>query len=406
MSRDRKAEAAARAAGLLAGVALDAVFADPRRRHPVALFGQAAGALERRLHADSRARGAAFAAACAGAAAGLGLAGERAVRGRPLARAALTAAATWAVLGGTSLGREGTRMARALEDGDLDAARARLSHLCARDPAGLDAAALARATVESVAENTSDAAVAPLLWGAVAGVPGLLAYRAVNTMDAMVGYRSPRYARFGWAAARLDDAANWVPARVTGLLTVAVAPVGARPYTSGTRRGVPAVRAGEETRRWPAPTPEARRGVLRAGEDARRPAAVREYVTAEDRPVARLQEPPGWYEGRHRRAFRGQVLGAADRARRAYTTLRRDGAAHPSPNAGRCEAAFAGALGVRLGGANVYAGRVEHRPTLGDGRPPEPADIHRAVRLSRAVVVGAALLAGAVAATRRRDARR
>ena len=114
------------------------------------------------------------------------------------------------------MGREGLVMARVLERGDLAAARKRLPHLCARDPRGLDGPGLARAVVESVAENTSDAAVAPLVWGAVAGVPGLLMYRAVNTLDAMVGYRNPRYERFGWAAARLDDAANWVPARVTG----------------------------------------------------------------------------------------------------------------------------------------------------------------------------------------------
>ena len=100
-----------------------------------------------------------------------------------------------------------------------------LPNLCGRDPAGLDAAEIARAVIESVAENTSDAMVAPLLWGAVAGPPGLAAYRAINTLDAMVGHRSPRYLRFGWAAARLDDAANWIPARVTAALAVACAPL-------------------------------------------------------------------------------------------------------------------------------------------------------------------------------------
>ena len=99
-----------------------------------------------------------------------------------------------------------------------------LPTLCGRDPDRLDAAGLARATVESVAENTSDAVVAPLLWGAVVGLPGLLGYRAVNTLDAMIGHRSPRYQRFGWAAARLDDVANLIPARLTGLLAAALAP--------------------------------------------------------------------------------------------------------------------------------------------------------------------------------------
>nr|WP_280518822.1 cobalamin biosynthesis protein [Planobispora rosea] len=297
----------AHALGMLTGVALDAIFADPRRGHPVALFGRAAAALEKRLYADSRANGAAHVAICVGSAALLGVAATR-VRG-PLARGAVSAAATWSVLGGTTLGREGAAMAAFLEAGDLAGARARLSHLCGRDPSRLQEAGLARATVESIAENTSDAVVAPLVWGAVAGVPGLLAYRAVNTLDAMIGHRNARYERFGWAAARLDDVANAVPARITGLLAVLTAPL--------------------------------------AGGSAGRAAAV----------------------------------------------LRRDGHRHPSPNAGRCEAAFAGALDVTLGGTNVYGGRTEHRPEMGDGRKPEVRDIRRSVRLARAVGFAAAGLA-------------
>lgn len=145
-------------------------------------------------------------------------------------RCAVTALATWAVLGGTSLVREGEALGRSLQARDLDAARERIPHLCARDPSLLDADGMARAGVESLAENTSDAVVAPLFWGAVAGVPGLLGYRAVNTLDAMVGYRSPRYTRFGRVAARLDDVANLVPARLTAALSVVLAPaVGGRP---------------------------------------------------------------------------------------------------------------------------------------------------------------------------------
>ncbi|KAB2347547.1 cobalamin biosynthesis protein [Actinomadura rudentiformis] len=293
-----------RAVGLLLGVALDALLGDPRRGHPVAAFGRVASGLERALYADSRVRGVGYAGVLVAGAAGLGL-----VERLPGARMPATALATWAVLGGTSLGREGREMARLLEADDLEGARARLSHLCARDPEGLDAKALARATVESVAENTSDAAIAPLVWGAIGGVPGLLAYRAINTLDAMVGYRNPRYERFGWASARSDDVANWVPARVTGLLTVA----------------------------------------------------------------------------------------CAERRGEAWRVLRRDGGAHPSPNAGRCEAAFAGALGIRLGGANAYGGRLERRPEMGDGRAPEVRDIRRAVRLSAAVSVAAGVLAALVA---------
>ncbi|RFU40208.1 cobalamin biosynthesis protein [Actinomadura logoneensis] len=303
-----------RAVGLLAGVALDAVLGDPRRGHPVAAFGRVASALEKKVYADSRARGVVYTAVLVGGTVAGGCVVERGVRERPLVRAGVTALATWAVLGGTSLGREGRVMSGYLEDGDLEAARGRLGHLCARDPAGLGADELARATVESVAENTSDASIAPLVWGAVAGVPGLLAYRAANTLDAMVGYRNARYERFGWASARFDDAVNWVPARLTGLLAVACAPRGRR---------------------------------------------------AE-----------------------------------AWRVLRRDGASHPSPNAGRCEAAFAGALDVRLGGANNYGGQVEKRPELGDGRSPEVADIRRAVRISGRVTAAAAVLCAGIAGIR------
>nr|WP_308170090.1 cobalamin biosynthesis protein [Acrocarpospora catenulata] len=304
------------AAGMALGVGVDAVAGDPRRGHPVAVFGGRAAALEKRIYRDSRLRGVAFTGICVGAATGLGVVASRLTRRHPVARTLVTAAATWAVLGGTTLGREGAAMADALDRDDLTAARARLPHLCGRDPARLDADELARATVESVAENTSDAVVAPLFWGAVAGVPGLLAYRAINTLDAMVGHRSPRYARFGWAAARLDDAANYLPARLTGLLTAALA---------------------------------------------------------------------------------GTAGGSSRTALRVWA---RDGRRHPSPNAGQCEAAFAGALGVRLGGVNAYGGRVEHRPELGDGPRPVRRDIRRSVRLARAVSWTAAALAVAARGTR------
>ena len=304
----------ATALGLAVGVGLDALLADPQAAHPVAAFGRLAGALEREVHRDSRLVGAGYAGLlCAGVAAA-GVALRRAAGERPARVAGLTAAATWVVLGGTSLRREAAAMDALLRADDLPAARRRLSHLCGRDPHGLELADLARATVESVAENTSDAVVAPLLWGAVGGVPGLLAYRAVNTLDAMVGHRSPRHARFGWAAARADDVANLVPARVTAALAVGLAPVvGGRP-------------------------------------------------------------------------------------RAALRVWRRDGARHPSPNAGPVEAAFAGALGRTLGGRLAYAGRVEDRPLLGDGPAPAVADVARAAHLSFAVQAAAAALAVAVRA--------
>ncbi|MEV0156594.1 cobalamin biosynthesis protein [Micromonospora sp. NPDC050686] len=309
----RRSTAVANAAGLVAGYALDAWLGDPRRWHPVAGYGRAAGALERRLHRPDRTAGAMFTALAVGAPVLVGAAATLATRRRPLARALLTAGATWTVLGGRTLRREATAMGAALRGGDLPAARDRLGHLCGRDPSALDEPELARATVESVAENTSDAVVAPLIWGAVAGLPGLLGYRAANTLDAMVGHRSPRYARFGTPAARLDDLLNLVPARLTGLLTVAVAPV---------------------------------------------------------------------------------AHGDRDRAWRVW---RRDRNDHPSPNAGQCEAAMAGVLGVRLGGRNVYAGRSEVRPFLGDGPRPDARHLKRAAQVSR--TVGLAALGLAVAAS-------
>ncbi|MBV9721982.1 MAG: cobalamin biosynthesis protein, partial [Mycobacterium sp.] len=188
--------------------------------------------------------------------------------------------------------------------------------LCGRDPALLDAAGLTRATVESVAENTSDAHVAPLLWATAGGVPVVLGYRAVNTLDSMIGHRSPRYARFGWAAARLDDAANYAAARLTATLVALCAPA---------------------------------------------------------------------------------VDGSPSRAIRSW---RRDAHRHPSPNAGVVEAAFAGALGVRLGGPTQYHYELQMRPVLGDGPPPSLADLRRAVLLSQTVQAATALLVGLSGAVR------
>jgi adenosylcobinamide-phosphate synthase len=306
------------ACGLAAGAALDALIADPRRGHPVALFGRTAGAIETRMYSDSKIRGGLHAAACLLAATAPAALAHHLTRGRPALRMAATAAASWTVIGAASLAQEAKRLARAIESGDLAAARACLPSLCGRDPAGLDAAGLARAAVESVAENTCDAVVAPLMWGSAAGITGLAAYRAVNTLDAMIGHRSARYRAFGWAAARLDDVAGAAPARLTGLLAAACAPV--------------------------------------AG-------------------------------GRPAEALRG---------------MKTFGNRHPSPNAGRCEAAFAGALGIQLGGTNVYDGVTEDRPILGTGRDATAEDIRRAVRLSRAVTWAAVTVATALAAASRR----
>lgn len=216
---------AATATGLALGYAADAVLGDPRHGHPVALFGAVAARLERVTWADRRDAGAVHVGLLVAGVVGTTAATRRLVASRPVAEALLTAVATWVALGGTSLRREGAHMHALLAAEDLAAARDRLSHLCGRDPSALDGPALARATVESLAENTSDAVVAPLVWGALAGAPGILGHRALNTLDAMIGYRTTRYRRFGWAAARLDDLANLLPARLTALLTVLFAPV-------------------------------------------------------------------------------------------------------------------------------------------------------------------------------------
>jgi adenosylcobinamide-phosphate synthase len=298
-----------RIVGVLAGYLADLALSDPKRGHPVAMFGQTAAKLESVTYRDTKVAGALHVGLMFGAVTLLGAAVQSAAtrRGRPWSVAA-TAAATWISLGGASLARTGLEMSRLLERGEVEAARRLLPSLCGRDPARLNGAGLTRAALESVAENTSDAQVAPLLWATTGGVPAVLAYRGINTLDSMIGHRSPRYIRFGWAAARLDDFANYVAARATAALVVMCAPI---------------------------------------------------------------------------------VGGSPSGAMRAWS---RDAARHPSPNAGVVEAAFAGALGVRLGGPTQYHHELQIRPTLGEGREAGVTDLRRAVTLSRMVQAAAALL--------------
>lgn len=181
-----------------------------------------------------------------------------------------------------SLHRESAAVASALKEGDLVRARERLSMIVSRDTSGLDDKDIVRALVETVSENISDGIVAPLFYLALGGpVCGML-YKAVNTMDSMVGYHNERYRYFGWFAAKVDDAANWIPARLSGLLIVGAAA------------------------------------------------------------CMRLN----WKE--------------------SWKVMRRDARRMKSPNAGYPEAAAAGALGVRLGGTNIYFGSPVEKPTLGD----------------------------------------
>lgn len=217
--------------GAAIGYLADLLLADPRRGHPVAAFGTAAAALERVTYRGTRAAGALHVALLMAATILFGTALQRSAGHRyRWGSIVVMAAATWTALGGTSLLRTAEVLAKFVEHGDVTAARQVLPSLCGRDPECLDARGLTRAALESVAENTSDAQVAPLFWAALGGAPAVLGYRAINTLDAMIGYRSPRYSRFGWAAARLDDLANYFPARVTAALVVVCAPaLGASP---------------------------------------------------------------------------------------------------------------------------------------------------------------------------------
>jgi len=137
---------------------------------------------------------------------------------------ALVGVLAWPLVALRSLHDHVAAVATPLLIGDIAAARDAVSRIVGRDPAMLDEAGIARAAIESLAENASDGIVAPVFWGALFGLPGILGYKAINTLDSMVGHRSERHEAFGWAAARIDDVANFIPARLTGLLFVLLAP--------------------------------------------------------------------------------------------------------------------------------------------------------------------------------------
>ncbi|RNC69206.1 MAG: cobalamin biosynthesis protein CobD [Desulfuromonadales bacterium] len=291
------------AAVVLAAVLLDLLLGDPRwLPHPVVLIGRLIGALEpplRRHVRSERAGGVLLliitVGVTSGAAWGL-IAGARLLH--PVAGTVVSALIGWTTLAARSLHAESKLVADALVGGDLPEARRYLSYIVGRDTEALPEPEIWRGAVETVAENTSDGVIAPLLFLMIGGAPLAMAYKAVNTLDSMVGYKNESYLRFGWASARFDDLANLVPARLTGLLMTLAAP------------------------------------------------------------LAGLSGPS---------AFRVMV---------------RDGRNHSSPNSGIPEAAAAGALGVRLGGANVYFGKLVEKPTIGDPlRPLDAASWRGAVRL-------------------------
>lgn len=217
---------------MLLALAIDAVLGWPpavhaRIGHPVTWIGALISVLDKNFNrddsSDATRRGAGLCVAIAVIAVVAGVAWACASI-LPDGWPGLTLAAilTWPLVAARSMHDHVDAVARPLLAGDLPAARQAVSMIVGRDPSQLDAAGIARAATESLAENTSDGIVAPLFWGAIFGLPGIAAYKAINTLDSMIGHRTPRHEAFGWAAARIDDVANLIPARLTGLLFAVV----------------------------------------------------------------------------------------------------------------------------------------------------------------------------------------
>jgi adenosylcobinamide-phosphate synthase len=203
---------------------------------------------------------------------------------------------------------------KAVSRGNLTDARNKLAMIVGRDTVNLSDQAILRATIETVAENLSDGFVAPLFYLVIGGLPLAFTYKAINTLDSMVGYKNDKYLRFGWAAARLDDLANYVPARLTGLAIVAAAFL---------------------------------------------------YFMIKRGPWSKLQDLKFQVHSPKLRE-QSSVGRALSAAANSFRILRRDGRNHTSPNSGIPEAAMAGALGIRLGGPSTYNGIVVEKPTIGD----------------------------------------
>ena len=216
------------AAATLVALAIDAALGWPaalyrRVGHPVTWLGRVIAALDARLNRGeqgetARLRAGAVTVALVVAAAALPALALQAALPAGWLGIALGGVLAWPLVAARSLHAHVAAVARPLQAGDTEGARAAVGMIVGRDPAQLDAAGIARAALESLAENASDGVVAPLFWGALLGLPGIAAYKAINTLDSMIGHRTPRHAAFGRVAARLDDAANLIPARLTGLL--------------------------------------------------------------------------------------------------------------------------------------------------------------------------------------------
>lgn len=197
---------------VLAAVIADRLLGELPRWHPLVGFGRFVQDVERQLWCDSRIAGVVSLLVAVGpfVAAGVLLENLPGAWGASIL-------VLYLAIGGRSLEDHARAVHDALAADDLPAARERVGRMVSRNTAELDGTAVAAATVESVLENGSDAVFGALFWFAVAGLPGVVLFRLVNTLDAMWGYRNDRYARFGWAAARLDDVLGFVPARLTAL---------------------------------------------------------------------------------------------------------------------------------------------------------------------------------------------
>ncbi|ASA19604.1 adenosylcobinamide-phosphate synthase CbiB [Paenibacillus donghaensis] len=295
-----------RAGLLLAAYIVDRLVGDPRRLpHPVVGMGRAIAALERLIRRfcykprSLKRGGVLLPLIIAGGAWGLTVLVVWLLS--RLSPWLAWAAEVWLIsttIASKGLKDAGMAVYGELLRGDIPAARKALGMIVGRDTAGLDSPEIVRGTVETVAENIVDAVISPLFYALLGGAPLAMAYRAVNTLDSMVGYKNDKYRDLGWASARLDDVANYIPARLTGLLLTLCA--------------------------W----------------------------------LLRLD----W--------------------RRCWHTVRRDARLHPSPNSGYPESAVAGALGIRLGGYNVYHGVSSFRAYMGDPlRTMEPEDIRLTSRI-------------------------
>ncbi|SNS94362.1 adenosylcobinamide-phosphate synthase [Granulicella rosea] len=304
--------------------AADRIAGDPEWfPHPVRLIGHAISQGETMLRYDGEgdrvalAKGATLALAVVASSYCLSAAAiELARRRSAVLGSFVEVLLAWTCLAARNLEQEATSVADALTTGDLPCARTRLARIVGRDTASLDECEISRAVIETLAESASDGVVAPMFYMALGGVPLAMAYKAVNTLDSMIGHADARYLYFGKFAARLDDAANLLPARLTAL-AIAMAS--------------------------PAP-------------------------------------------------------------KRALDIWHRDGYKHKSPNAGQPEAAISGALAVRLGGANTYAGELIESPVMGaEFIAPNLDSARRAIRLTTAASLlglAAAMLLAAGAARR------